>query len=195
MKNNDFKFYPERSLERYLEKECNDFQIDDLINLINDREIKIIYFHYFGIDGKIRTLHIPIKSKAQLIHTLEDGERVDGSSLFKGLVQSGKSDLYVVPIYSTAFLNPFDENKKSLHFICRFFDKDGNMPHFAPDNVLYYLSKKLKDLTGIELYAHPELEYYVINDSENLCYKNLSQAGYQASYPYIENEDMLEKWH
>lgn len=193
MKNNDFKFYPVHSIERYLEKECQDFTINDLINLINNLEINIIYFHYFGIDGKIRTLHIPIKNKMQLRHTLEDGERVDGSSLFKGLVQSGKSDLYVVPIYSTAFLNPFDENKKSLHFICRFFDKDGNIPHYAPDNVLYYLSKKLKDLTGLELYAHPELEFYIIKESESLCYKNLAQAGYQASAPYIENEDLLDE--
>lgn len=193
MKDNNFNFYPTRSVEKYLEKNCNDFKLNDLIQLINDLEIRIIYFHYFGIDGKIRTLHIPIRSKSQLRHTLEDGERVDGSSLFKGLVQSGKSDLYVVPLYSTAFLNPFDENKKSLHFVCRFFDKDGNMPHFAPDNILYFLSKKLKDLTGIELYAHPELEFYLIKESEALCYKNLSQSGYHASAPYIENEDILDE--
>ena len=33
----------------------------------------------------------------------------DGSSLFKGLVDTALSDLYVVPSYKTAFLSPFDE--------------------------------------------------------------------------------------
>ncbi|HAW09030.1 MAG TPA: glutamine synthetase [Bacteroidetes bacterium] len=193
MNNNEFNFYPSHSIEKIIEKNRNEFNINDLIALVNDLEIKIIYFHYFGIDSKVRTLHIPIKSKSQLQHTLQDGERVDGSSLFKGLVQSGKSDLYVVPIYSTAFLNPFDESKKTLHFICRFFDKDGNMPNFAPDNVLLFLSQKLKDLTGLELYAHPELEYYLINESSHSCYRNLAQSGYQASSPYIENEDLLDE--
>ncbi len=193
MENIEYSFYQPYSIEKLLEKNSNDFTIDDLIKLTIDIDIHLIYFHYFGIDGKIRTLHIPIKNKSQLIHTLRDGERVDGSSLFKGLVLSGKSDLYVVPIYSTAFLDFDVEEIRALHFVCKFFDKDGNMPNFAPDNVLYFLANKLKDLTGFELYAHPELEYYVISEPSRLCYKNMAQSGYQASSPYIENERLLDE--
>ncbi|HRS01230.1 MAG TPA: glutamine synthetase family protein [Bacteroidota bacterium] len=192
MENIEYNFYPPYSIEKILEKSSNDFTIDDLVELTKELDIHLIYFHYFGIDGKIRTLHIPIKNKSQLIHTLRDGERVDGSSLFKGLVQSGKSDLYVVPIYSTAFLDPDAEEIKALHFVCKFFDKDGNMPNFAPDNILYFLANKLKNLTGFELYAHPELEYYLISEPNCLCYKNMAQSGYHASSPYIENENLLD---
>ena len=56
---------------------------------------------------------------------LGDGERVDGSSLFKGLVDVALSDLYGVPAYRTAFLNPFDT--RSLDFICCYLTHEGEL--------------------------------------------------------------------
>jgi glutamine synthetase len=65
---------------------------------------------------------------------LAEGERVDGSSLFNGMVDAALSDLYIVPVFRTAFLNPFDDG--SLDFICRYLTPDGMLAPFAPDNIL-----------------------------------------------------------
>ena len=51
---------------------------------------------------------LPITNRLQAERVLAEGERVDGSSLFKGMVDAGLSDVYAVPVYKTAFLNPFD---------------------------------------------------------------------------------------
>ena len=57
------------------------------------------------------------------VEVLAEGERVAGSSLFRGMVDAALSALYVVPVFKTAFLNPFDET--SLDFICRYVTRDG----------------------------------------------------------------------
>ena len=54
------------------------------------------------------------------------------------MVSAGESDLYVIPVYKTAFLNPFDTT--SLDFICRFVTGDGELAEqveieFLPDLV------------------------------------------------------------
>ena len=72
-------------------------------------QIERITFHYTALDGEYKELKIPIGNRYQAERILADGERVDGSSLFKGMVETTLSDLYVVPLYKSAFLNPFDE--------------------------------------------------------------------------------------
>lgn len=81
-------------------------------------------------------MKLPISNHYQAERILADGERVDGSSLFKGMVDTALSDLYVISVYKTAFLNPFD--KDSLDFTCRYLTQDGNLAVFALDNILYH---------------------------------------------------------
>ena len=98
-------------------KDKHDLTREDLIKIIIEKNIERLTFHYTGIDGKIKELKIPITSRRQAELVLAEGERVDGSSLFKGIVEVGKSDLYIVPKYSTAFLNPFDSGSLDLYAV------------------------------------------------------------------------------
>ena len=107
---------------------------EDLLSLIEKKQIERITFHYTALDGKLKELMLPVTGLRQAERILADGERVDGSSLFKGLVDESLSDLYVAPLYKTAFLNPFIEN--SLDFICRYVTPDGHRAPFAPDTIL-----------------------------------------------------------
>jgi glutamine synthetase len=168
-----------------------DWKASDLLKVIKEKQIEKIMFHYTGWDGKIKDLRIPITNDEQAGHILLDGERVDGSSLFKGVVDTGKSDLYVVPLYRTAFLNPFDD--KSLDFVCRFIDKDGNFAPFAPDNILYNIAQDLQTQTGLKLYALPELEFYIIQEQKSDYYKLLPQSGYHASSPFVKSAEILDE--
>lgn len=168
-----------------------DWTREDLINVIQRKNIERITFNYTGLDGQIKELKIPVTNRKQAELILAEGERCDGSNLFKGMVEAGKSDLYVVPVYKTAFLNPFDD--KSLNIICRFSDRTGNPAEFAPDNILAKASQNLKNNTGFELNSYGELEFYLIGNIENQTYTMPKQKGYHASSPYTKTGYILNE--
>lgn len=166
-------------------KDRTEFTREDILKVIAERNLERITFHYTAIDGKIKELKLPIINRRQVEMVLTEGERVDGSSLFKGIVDTGKSDLYIVPVYKTAFLNPFDSG--SIDFICRFIDRDGKRAFFAPDNILYNASELLKRSTGYELWALGELEFYLIGNPENKTYPLPKQQGYHGTAPFVKS--------
>jgi glutamine synthetase len=172
-------------------KSKNDWTRDDLIKVILEKQIEIVTFNYTGIDGKLKELKIPIADRKHAELILSEGERCDGSSLFKGMVDPGKSDLYVVPVYKTAFLNPFDD--KSLNIICRFMDRDGNLADFAPDNILKKASDSLTRNTGIELHSFGELEFYLIGKSDMNIFPLEKQKGYHATAPFTKTGQILNE--
>src|SRR6476620_2471877 len=134
-----------------VEKEREEFTREDLVKVIEERQIERITFRYTALDGKLKELKIPIANRCQAERILADGERVDGSSLFKGMVETTLSDLYVVPLYKSAFLNPFDEG--SLDLTCRYLTRDGSLVPFALDTVLHSAADLFRRNTGSDLYA------------------------------------------
>jgi len=178
-------------LSLILDKEPADFESRDFLRVIEKKEIEKITFHYAGLDGKLKELWIPVTDPDQVEIALLEGERVDGSSLFKGLVDEALSDLYVVPVYRTAFINPFDSH--SLDFICRFLTPDGNLAPFAPDNILMKAAANFRANSGLDLYALGELEFYLLRERTTLFYPNQKQRGYHASAPYLKSGEILNE--
>ena len=166
----------------FLNKPKEDWTREDLLKLIEEKKIERITFHYTALDGKLKELQIPLPARKNAEIVLTEGERVDGSSLFKGMVDTGLSDLYIVPVWQTAFLNPFVPN--SLDFICRYIAQDGTLAPFPPDNVLLNAHEHFKKTTGLEMHAFGELEFYLFYNSENSMYFPLKQRAYHASGPY-----------
>ncbi|MEZ5196770.1 MAG: glutamine synthetase [Bacteroidales bacterium] len=76
------------------------------VHYIEDHDISMVNFRYCGWDGRLKTLNFVINSKQHLDDILTYGKRVDSSSLFP-FIEAGSSDLYVIPRYKTAFVNPF----------------------------------------------------------------------------------------
>ena len=89
----------------YLRKPAAEFTKEDIVRYAEETGVKMVNFMYPGGDGKLKTLNFVITDKQYLEAILTCGERVDGSSLFS-FVQAGSSDLYVLPRFSTAFLDP-----------------------------------------------------------------------------------------
>ncbi len=175
----------------YLKKPLADLRRADLLRFIAERGIERITFHYTGIDGKLKELKILVADRRQAESVLADGERVDGSSLFKGLVDMGLSDLYVVPVYRTAFLNPFDEG--SLDFVCRYLTREGEPAPFAPDNVLARAAERFRQATGLDIHALGELEFFLLSDAADKLYPVHKQRGYHGSAPYIRSGAILNE--
>ncbi len=178
-------------LVQLLNKEAKDFQREDFLRIISEKNIERITFHYTGLDGKLKELKLPVGSRQQAERILADGERVDGSSLFKGMVDSSLSDLYVVPVYSSAFLNPFDQG--SLDFICRYLDSHGERAAFALDNILYKASSLFTERTGLQLYAMGELEFFLLSDNRVNLYPSRKQRGYHSAAPFIKSGEVLNE--
>jgi glutamine synthetase len=166
-------------------------QRSDIMHFISENGIQRLTYHYAGLDGKLKDLIIPLHSRESTERILSAGERVDGSSLFKGMIPATGSDLYVVPYYPSAFLNPFDP--ESLDFICRFIDQDYSRTPFCPDNLLHTLYEKLKNDQNYELWAHGELEFYLLGDRDGLHYEAPPQSGYHASAPFSPFQDVLRE--
>lgn len=172
-------------LVQYLNKPAAEFTRTDLINYIEDHNIEMVNLRYVGGDGRLKTLNFVINSREHLETILSTGERVDGSSLFAH-IEAGSSDLYVIPRYRTAFVNPFSEIP-ALDILCSFYDKDGNPMSSAPENVLRKAHQALKDQTGYTFEVMGELEYYVISEREDAFLAN-DQRGYHESTPFTKWE-------
>ncbi|MBQ5579306.1 MAG: glutamine synthetase, partial [Prevotella sp.] len=170
----------------FLQKEPRDFTKEDIINFIRQNNIRMVNFMYPGGDGKLKTLNFVISDQAYLRTILTCGERVDGSSLFS-FIEASSSDLYVLPRFSTAFVDPFSEIP-TLCLLCSFFDKNGQPLASSPEQTLRRAAETFKQVTGMEYEAMGELEYYVIKPTENV-YPAIDQRGYHESAPYAKTND------
>lgn len=170
-------------LVEYLQKPAAEFKKEDIIRYIRENNIRMVNFMYPAGDGRLKTLNFVINNRAYLDAILTCGERVDGSSLFS-FIEAGSSDLYVVPRFRTAFLDPFAENP-TLTMLCSFFNKDGEPLESAPEYTLHKACEAFKKVTGMEFQAMGELEYYVIAPDKGL-FPATDQRGYHESGPYAK---------
>jgi glutamine synthetase len=168
-------------LVQYLNKPANDFTKKDIIKFIEGNNIKMLNFRYTGGDGRLKTLNFVINSKAHLDHILSTGERVDGSSLFS-YIDAASSDLYVVPRYKTAFLNPFTE-VPTLDVLCSYYTREGKPLESSPENIVKRAHKVLREKTGFTFETLGELEYYLISEVDRI-YPIVQQKGYHESHPF-----------
>jgi glutamine synthetase len=175
----------------YLDKPARDLTRSDLMRLVEEKRLERITFHYTALDGRLKELKIPALSRRQVERILAMGERVDGSSLFKGMVDAALSDLYVVPEYRTAFINPFDP--LSLDFICRFFTKQGDRAPYTPDNTLARAAAFFRRQSGLELNALGELEFFLLGRPEPDLYPPGMQRSYHESLPFVKNGPVLDE--
>ncbi len=170
---------------RHLQKPACEFTKYDIIKFIDDHHIEMLNFRYVGEDGKLKTLNFVITSKDYLESILSTGERVDGSSLFS-YIDAEYSDLYVIPRFRTAFVNPFAE-QPTLDILCSFYTKDGKPLESAPEYILKKASQLFTAETGYTFKAMGELEYYIISEKNDL-YPAQDQRGYHTAAPFTNWE-------
>lgn len=173
-------------LVAYLKKMPKDFTKQDIIKYIKEQNIEMINFRYAAGDGRLKTLNFVITNEAYLNEILTMGERVDGSSLFSHM-KATSSDLYIIPRFSSAFIDPFMQIP-TLCFLCSYCDKDGNLLESSPEYVLKKAEDHFKEVTdGMEFWAMGELEYYVVGEQQE-DFECQPQRGYQESSPFSKYE-------
>lgn len=173
-------------LVKALQKPMSQFTREDIVKYVVDNDIQMINFMYPAADGRLKTLNFVINDLQYLETILTLGERVDGSSLFP-FISAGSSDLYVVPRYRTAFLDPFAEIP-TVSMLCSFCDKDGKPLESSPEYTLHKACREFTETTGLIFQAMGELEYYVL-DQDTHCFPATDQKGYHESAPFAKYND------
>ena len=173
-------------IARFLGKPAQEFTKHDLIRFIKENDIEMMNFRYIAGDGRLKTLNFTITSEPQLDRVLSMGERVDGSSLLP-YIDAASSDLYVVPRYKTAYVNPFSPIP-TLDILCSYYTNEGTRLPSSPENILRNAHEVLKNSVGLTFEAMGELEYYVFSGRQEL-YPVSTQRGYHESAPFSKWEE------
>jgi glutamine synthetase len=179
-----------KDIVSFLKKPRASFTKADIKKFIKAQGINHVNFMYAGDDGRLKSLNFVVTDEDYLDEILTCGERVDGSSLFP-YIEASSSDLYVMPRYATAFLDPFAE-LPTLCLLCSFFNKDGEPLESSPEYTLHKACKAFNEETGLEFQAMGELEYYVIAPESDL-YPAKDQKGYHESAPYAKFGEFRQK--
>lgn len=179
---NEIRMNP-NGLVSYLQKPARSFTKADILRFIEENHIEMVNFMYPAGDGRLKTLNFYINNLSYLETILSCGERVDGSSLFP-FVEAGSSDLYVIPRFRTAFVDPFADIP-TVTMLCSFFNKDGEPLESAPEYTLHKACKAFHEVTGMEFQAMGELEYYVIREDDGM-FPATDQKGYHESMPFAK---------
>lgn len=174
-------------LVRFLGKPSDEFTKRDIVRFTEANDIRMINFRYVGWDGRLKLLNFVINNRAHLDNLLSVGERVDGSSLFP-YIDPSSSDLYVIPRFRTAYVNPFSRIP-TLDILCSYYTHEGEPLSSSPEYVLSKAHGALRESTGMSLEAMGELEYYVLSDRRE-AYQGDSQKGYHESSPFSRWEPL-----
>lgn len=172
-------------ISKYLGKPAVQFTKADIIKYIVDHKIEMVNFRYVGGDGKLKTLNFVINDIEYLEEILTTGERVDGSSLFSH-IDAESSDLYVIPRFRTAFVNPFSA-EPTVDMLCSFFTAEGHPMSGAPEELVRRGQEALQRETGMTLEALGELEFYLFSEIDDI-YSITPQKGYHESHPFSKWE-------
>jgi Glutamine synthetase len=159
---------------------------EDIIKYVMENEIEMLNFMYPASDGRLKSLNFVITDEDYLRTILTYGERIDGSNIFP-FIEAGNSDLYVIPRFRTAFLDPFAD-LPTICLLCSYFDKDGMQLKSSPEYTLNKANEVFTQETGLVMEAMAELEYYVIAEEENFggLYGVADQRGYHESAPFAK---------
>lgn len=177
-------------LVRLLGKPASDFTRADLVRACEQLEIRLLALRYVADDGRLKSLQFAIHSREHLEDVLSRGERVDGSNLF-GDADTEASDAYAVPRHRTAFLNPFTV-EPSLDLLCGFYDEQGRPLDYAPERVVRRAAQALEDETGMTLEAFGEVEFYLVEEAEEL-FPVEDERGYQESRPFSKRKEVRDR--
>jgi glutamine synthetase len=172
-------------LIQFLKKPPEEFTSNDIMKFCKEKGIRAVNFRYVAEDGRLKTLNFILLSEEYLRTILTYGERVDGSSLFS-FIESGSSDLYVIPRFRTATIHPFSD-LPTLDFFCSFYNNEGNPLESDPGYILRKADAMFIRETGFILKALGELEYYVIAPREE-AYPGFDQRGYHECEPFAKYE-------
>jgi glutamine synthetase len=133
-----------------------------VLALIREKEVRAVDLRFMDFPGLWQ--HVTIPADALTEQTFEEGKGIDGSSI-RGWQAINESDMLIVPVADTAFLDPFCQNK-TLTLLCNIQDPLTREDYSRdPRNVARKAVNYMK-ANGIADTANfgPELEFFLFDD-------------------------------
>ncbi|MDP8206003.1 MAG: glutamine synthetase beta-grasp domain-containing protein [Candidatus Electryonea clarkiae] len=186
----DDRVLPAGKLQRIIGKASSSWTIDDLIEVVRDRRIRLISLMHVAGDGWLKTLDFVPRDFSHLRDVLRAGERADGSSLFGNMgIQADRSDVVIRPRIDTAFLDPFTP-LPTLAILCSHYDRHGSPLPESPDTILRFAYERTLHDTGIDLHALGEVEYFLGKKPDEGDIYGADDRGYHAASPFVFGEPL-----
>ena len=134
----------------------------ELLAFIREKEIRAVDLRFMDFPGLWQHFTIPVQAMNE--HIFEEGLGIDGSSI-RGWQAINESDMLVVPVPDTAFIDPFARDR-TLTMICNIQDPLTKEDYTRdPRNVARKAVNYMKS-TGIADTANfgPEVEFFLFDD-------------------------------
>jgi glutamine synthetase len=181
---------PASLLERLIGKGADAWTVDDLIDVVRDQGIRLVSLMHVGGDSRLKTVDFVPRDQSHLRDVLLAGERADGSSLFGAMgIRSNASDIVVRPRIRTAFLHPFTPIP-TLAVLCSHLGHDGQPLPESPDTIIHRAFERAREVTGVELWGHAEVEYFLGRAPQQEDIYGEADRGYHATSPFVSGEPM-----
>jgi glutamine synthetase len=150
--------------------------VDDIMNELNQNNVRFIYLHFTDVLGSVKNVTIPLE---QFPDCVKRGNWFDGSSI-EGYARILESDMYLKPDLSTLSILPWENDGQiAAQVICSIQTPEGELFRGDPRTALMQVVGEAKDL-GYDFVIAPELEFILFtpkNDHE-MGMLSQDQAGY-----------------
>lgn len=181
---------PASRLERLLGKPSAEWTVEDLIDLVKERRIRLMSLMHVGGDGRLKALDFVPRDDEHLRGVLLAGERADGSSLFGNMgITTGASDIILKPRIESAFVDPFAW-ESTLCVFCGHAGRDGQPLSESPDTILRRAYERTLAETGVDLHALGEVEYFLGKRQQEGDICGADDCGYHAASPFVFGEGL-----
>ena len=154
--------------------------------LIQENNVQWIQLHFTDLIGRLRVVHIPVDRFLETV--VEHGTGFDGSSV--GIASVEKSDMLAKPDLDTFLLLPHEPDEARV--IANIFDLT-KKPFFGdPRHILQKAKEEVLNHGFDQILFSPEMEFYVLDDSEESQYESREKHGYFAPAP-LDNAKAFRK--
>ncbi|GAA5151744.1 type I glutamate--ammonia ligase [Microbacterium pseudoresistens] len=134
----------------------------DVIAYIRDNDVKFLDIRFTDLPGVQQHFNIPASTVDEEFFV--DGQLFDGSSI-RGFASIHESDMQLIPDVTTAYLDPYREEKTLIMVFDIFNPRTGDVYAKDPRQVAKKAEKYLAS-TGIAdtAFFAPEAEFYIFDD-------------------------------
>ncbi|GAA1526494.1 glutamine synthetase [Microbacterium ginsengiterrae] len=134
----------------------------EVLSYIKENDVKFLDIRFTDLPGVQQHFNIPASTVDEAFFT--DGQLFDGSSI-RGFASIHESDMQLIPDVTTAYLDPFREEKTLIMVFDIYNPRTGEIYTKDPRQVAKNAEKYLAS-TGIAdtAFFAPEAEFYVFDD-------------------------------
>ena len=160
-------------------------QEEFVLRTLEERNIRFVRLWFTDVLGFLKSVAI---APPELKNSFEEGIGFDGSAI-EGFARVTESDMLARPDAATFAVLPWRTVAPGVaRMFCDIFMPDGSPSNADPRNVLKRVLRKAADM-GYTCYTHPEMEFFLFKNTDELPPVPVDSAGYFDQTPATVGHD------